>query len=241
MPILLARSKNHWFCLNSAEQVCRFVRLAFSIGKSFVGCVLGSEEFDMSVPVFPLNAVLCPGGKMPLKVFEPRYLDIVKQSLKQNSAFLIVLLKSEEPTSGELPFYEQGTLARVVDFDLGEGGILLITVEGLEQVSIVSAEKSEGDVWDAEVEICTQASQGASNIPIPNQYLELTQVLKALVQHPTITELNLAIDFEDSQQVGWRLTELLPLENEQKQYLFELSDPLYRLEKISDQLSHLAS
>ncbi|KZZ05824.1 hypothetical protein A3744_15835, partial [Oleiphilus sp. HI0073] len=191
----------------------------------------------MNVPLFPLNAVLCPGGKLPLRVFEPRYLDMIKNCLKSDSGFVVVLLKSDSPESFGLPFYEQGTLAKIVDFDAGSDGVLHIIAEGRRAIRIVNADLAEDGLWRAEVSEVGYPEEVAQNVPVPDKYEELRQVLKALVQHPSVNDLNLMIDFEDSQQVGFRLTELLPLENPQKQYLFELDDPIYRLQKISDQLA----
>lgn len=195
----------------------------------------------MNVPLFPLNAVLCPGGKLPLRVFEPRYLDMITNCLKSDSGFVVVLLNSDSQESFGLPFYEQGTLAKIVDFDAGSDGVLHVVAEGHLAIRIVNASLAEDGLWWAEVAEVDYPAQVEQNVPVPDKYEELRQVLKALVQHPSVDDLNLMIDFEDSQQVGFRLTELLPLENPQKQYLFELDDPLYRLQKISDQLTELSS
>lgn len=195
----------------------------------------------MKTALFPLNAVLCPGGKIPLRIFEARYLDMVKACLKEDKGFVIAMLKADESSNFELPFYDRGSLAKIVDFDQGEDGLLNIIVEGQKQVDVVHAARAENGLWLADIEAPDAQGSSQVSVPVPNQYEELTQVLKALVKHPTVDELNLSIDFEDSQQVGWRLTELLPLDNPQKQYLFELDDPIYRLKKISDQLSQLAS
>ena len=195
----------------------------------------------MNVPLFPLNAVLCPGGKLPLRIFEPRYLDMIKGCLKNDTGFVVVLMKPDHQEGFGLPFHEQGTLAKIVDFDAGKDGLLHIIAEGQNAIRIVNATMSDDGLWWADVKPLEEAPGSSSSVPVPQQFEELQQVLKALVQHPTVGELNLSIDFEDSQQVGLRLTELLPLENAQKQYLFELDDPIYRLKKISDQLAELAS
>ena len=78
-------------------------------------------------------------------------------------------------------------------------------------------------------------------VALPQRYDELREVLMALVQHPLIEELNLAIDYEDGRQVAWRLTELLPLDNCEKQRLLEMDDTLHRLESISEQLQAMTS
>lgn len=194
----------------------------------------------MDTPLFPLNAVLCPGGRLPLRIFEARYLDMITRCLRENEGFVVVLMKSDANEAVEPPFYQKGTMAKIVDFDSGDDGLLNITVEGLESALIASAHRDDTGLWVGDIRFERETEASCEAVPVPNQFEELAQILKALVRHPSVSDLNLSIDFDDSRQVGLRLTELLPLDNTQKQYLFELDDPIFRLEKISDQLSSLA-
>ncbi len=195
----------------------------------------------MQRPLFPLNALLCPGGRVPLRVFETRYLDMVRDSLRNDEGFVVVLLKEgEEASWSDQAFYSTGTLATVVDFDQSDDGVLHIIAEGQNRFAIAEPAQTDNGLWEAlvtEIEDTQETEQFAA---VPEQFEDLASVLKALVQHPMIVDLNLSIDYADSRQLGWRLAELLPLENAEKQYLFELEDPLFRLEKISDQLNRLA-
>lgn len=192
----------------------------------------------MQLPLFPLNTLVCPRGKLPLRVFEPRYLDMIKACLKQHQGFVVVMLQQGEETGGaDCLFYKVGTLVEIVDFDLCDQGMLEITVMGQQRVNIVSPTCQADGLWLGEIE----ASCEEHFFPLPAEYLELKSVLQALVQHPVVKELNMDIDYSDGRQVGWRLTELLPLENAQKQQLFEMTDPLHRLETISDQLDQMTS
>lgn len=176
---------------------------------------------------------------MPLRVFETRYLDMVSRCLREDIGFVVVMLKEDSSPDFDHPFYDKGTLAKIVDFDQGSDGLLNIVVEGQEQVLIQHADQMLDGLWVADIKPISLDDAHAV-VPVPEEFEELAAVLKALVQHPAVDGLKLNIDYGDSQQVGWRLTELLPLENAQKQYLFELDDPIYRLEKISDQLTQLA-
>lgn len=190
----------------------------------------------MKVPLFPLNALVCPGGRLPLRVFEARYLDMVSRCLKENVGFVVVMLR-EDDDMGEHPFYDLGTYARIVDFGQSDPGIINITAEGESRVFIHQPERQEDGLWVANVE----AGNGENFVDLPEQFVELKEVLQALVQHPMVEELKMDIDYQDGRQVGWRLTELLPLENAQKQQLLEMDDPIYRLACISDQLSDMMS
>lgn len=190
----------------------------------------------MKVPLFPLNALVCPGGRIPLRVFETRYIDMVSHCLRNENGFVVVMLR-EEPSSTQ-PFYNVGTLTRIVDFGQSEErGMLNIVVEGDARVIISKPERAISGLWQAKVE----PANGENFVPLPERYLDLKDVLKALVQHPTVEELKMDIDYQDGRQIGWRLTELLPLDNAQKQQLLEMVDPISRLQCISEQLSHMMS
>lgn len=186
----------------------------------------------IKTPLFPINAILCPQGKIPLQIFEPRYLDMISHCLREGTAFVAVLMRNDNQTENE--FYRVGTLAKVVDFSRGaHDGFLAVTIEGLARVDLSLAVQQENGLWLAETTVTSEEEF----VPLPERFGELRVVLEALVQHPFVHDLNMDIDFYDGRQVGWRLTELLPLENRQKQLLFELNDPIQRLSELSDQIS----
>ena len=91
------------------------------------------------LPLFPLNAVLFPGGPLPLRIFEPRYLDMVSRCMREQSGFAVVLLGEGEEAASATTFAATGTEARIVDFDRLEGGLLGISCIGLERVRVVEA------------------------------------------------------------------------------------------------------
>ncbi len=195
----------------------------------------------MKLPLLPLNAIVCPQGRIPLQIFEPHYLDMIAQSMKQGEGFVAVLMRNENaPTERvrEGQFYELGTRVQIVDFGKTPStGVLNLTVEGMEQVKLSGLEEQDNGLWYAELE----ALDEEQHIDLPEEFDELRVVLQALVKHPFVSDLNMKIDYQDGRQVGWRLTELLPLGNQQKQYLYELSDPVRRLEAISRQISDMVT
>jgi len=192
----------------------------------------------MKTPLFPLNTLVCPGGKLPLRVFDARYLDMVKRCLRSEEGFVVVMLKgSSDETSVSSQIYRVGTLVKIIDFDQDEQGILCIVSEGISRVKISNPESQSDGLWLGNI----SKFKDDEFVSLPEEFSELQSVLKALVQHPVVKELNMDIDYDDGRQIGWRLTELLPLDNSQKQYLYELQDPILRLEKISDQLDIMVS
>ena len=188
----------------------------------------------MNLSVFPLNAIVCPKGRISLRIFEPRYLDMVRNCLRQGEPF-VVTLATPLKKYGQA-FYTTGTMVKVVDFgETLQNGMLTIIVEGMVQVGLSQLSRQDDGLWKANITI--KAEEPFTSMP--EKYDDLCVVLKALVEHPYVQELEMDIDYEDAREVGWRLTELLPLGNEQKQCLYELENAEQRLSKIADQLSNL--
>jgi len=189
----------------------------------------------MNVPLFPLNSVVLPGGRIPLQLFEPRYLDMLTRCLKEDRGFVIVLLREGLENGKVAAFYDIGTYVRIIDFKQLDSGLLGITVEGQSKVSVVRSWQQEDGLNVGDVE-CLLA-EGV--LMIPECYAELPSVLKALFLHPVIRDLGMEVDYDDARDVGWRLTELLPLDKREKQRLVELQDPLERLGRLNDLLEAL--
>lgn len=182
----------------------------------------------MNVPLFPLNSVVLPGGRIPLQLFEPRYIDMLTRCLKEDRGFVVVLLRDGLETAKSAAFYDIGTYVRIIDFQQMDNGLLGITVEGQDKVTVVRSWQQPDGLNVGDVE-CLLAEEELS---VPERFAELPSVLKALFRHPVIRELDMDVDYGDARDVGWRLTELLPLDKQEKQRLVELQDPLERLERL---------
>lgn len=184
----------------------------------------------MDRALFPLNSVVLPGGRLPLRLFERRYLDMLTHSLRTDEPFVLVLLEhGGRDTRNDAAFHPVGCEVSVVDFSPLENGILGITVEGRSKVSVARSWREADGLNRGDVVHLPEEPRTTT----PLRHEELTSLLVALCQHPSVAELGLTIDYEDARQVGWRLTELLPLAIEQRQSLLELEDPLERLEVLS--------
>jgi len=189
----------------------------------------------MNVPLFPLNSVVLPGGRIPLQLFEPRYLDMLTRCMKEDRGFAVVLLREGVDTGKAAAFYDIGTYVRIIDFKQLDSGLLGITVEGQSKVSVIRSWQQEDGLNVGDVE-CLLAED---MLLIPEHYAELPSVLKALFRHPVIRDLGMEVDYDDARDVGWRLTELLPLDKQEKQRLVELQDPLERLDRLNGLLEAL--
>ena len=196
------------------------------------------------IPLFPLNIVLFPGGRFDLQIFERRYIDLVSHCMRTGTGFGICLLKSGDETNGNnrnQTVYNTGTYAKIVDWDQLESGLLGITVEGAVKFVAQDFWMEEDDVLHASVEFSDIESTEADVIPLGDEYTALSELLRNLEDHPLVAGRNLSIDYSDLRQLGWRLSELIPLGIDVRQELLELNDPVERLSKIEKLVSEMAN
>lgn len=189
-----------------------------------------------AVPLFPLNSVVLPGGRIPLQLFEPRYLDMLSRCLKDSSGFVVVLLQSGQEAGTVATFYDVGTYVDIIDFQQLDNGLLGIVVEGRQKVLVHSTWKQPDGLNLGQVDDLPAEPECF----LPTQFRELSGVLQALMKHPVVRDLGMRVNFEDASQVGWRLTELLPLEAVEKQRLVEMQDPEARLQRLQILLDSMA-
>lgn len=189
----------------------------------------------MNVPLFPLNSLVLPKGRIPLQLFEPRYIDMLSRCMKEDRGFVVVLLREGGEAAKQAEFYDIGTYVRIIDFQQLDSGLLGITVEGESKVSVIRSWQQDDGLNLGDVECLLNEAQS----PVPDRYHELPSVLRALFRHPVVQDLGMRVDYDDARDVGWRLTELLPLDKHEKQQLAELQDPLERLHRLQDLLEAL--
>jgi len=188
-------------------------------------------------PIFPLNMTLFPGGRLPLQIFEARYLDMVKSCLKSNKGFVIVSIRDGKEVGHRPEVYPIGTYAEIIDWDTLPSGLLGITVEGQQRVSLADITEEKDKLLLADISnIENDVSKS-----VPEKHMHLIDILMSLKNNPVIHNLNLNIDYNDASDVGCRLSELLPFDIEDKQALLELRDPIERLERVQAILDVMGS
>lgn len=181
------------------------------------------------LPLFPLEAVLFPGGPLPLRIFEPRYVDLVRDCMRTASPFGVVqiLQGTEAGAAGQTAAV--GTTARIVDFYPLEDGLLGIYCLGERKFRVLRRWQQEDGLNRADVEWL-----GAEpHISLPEPYRHLGTLMERLL--PQLGELYEAVEpqVQDAAWVGYRLAEILPVALAQKQAWLELNDPLERLALIA--------
>lgn len=179
-------------------------------------------------PVFPLNMTLFPGGRLPLQIFETRYIDMITNCLRHEQGFTIVSIKDGHEVGLTPEIYRIGTYALIVDWETLPSGLLGITVEGKTKVILSEITEKNDGLLNADIDFMeNEISQ-----PVPDTCLHLVDILKSVEKNPVIKGLNLNIDYEDASDVSSRLCELLPFNTEDKQALLELQDPIERLARL---------
>ncbi len=192
------------------------------------------------LPLFPLSAVLVPYGRMPLQIFERRYLDLVRDSLRDATPFGIVWLRSgQEVASPDAPPPELaavGTTARIVDWDQLPNGLLGVTVEGGERFDLNSAQTNDDGLIIGKVLSRPDPEPEA----MTDEWDPLLDVLRSLQTHPHVQRLHLSPDYDNAWEVGYQLVQLLPLEESVKFDLLcvdEVTELMDELDVILHQLS----
>jgi uncharacterized protein len=178
-----------------------------------------------TVPIFPLQTVLFPGGALPLRIFEVRYVDMVKACLKDGSPFGIALIREGQEVGTPAVPQPVGCLARVAECDVEELGVLKVRAEGQERFRILTTEVNKQGLIVGEVEhIDSEAA--VSQAPGLEESAEFLRKAIAGIGAARFVE---PFRFDDATWVGFRLAEILPLRIDVKQQLLELTDATMRL------------
>ena len=180
------------------------------------------------IALFPLNIVLFPGGPLPLRIFETRYVDMVRRCMREGAGFGVVLIR-EGGEVGPAETFDVGTLADIVDFHQLSDGLLGLSCVGGQRFRIRSRSRQSDGLNLAEVD----RLQPESTVPVPARHSRLAELLKNVL--PQLGEVYEGIEMrpDDAAWVGYRLAEILPIPLADKQAILELDDPIQRLDVLS--------
>jgi len=185
----------------------------------------------MKISLFPLNTVLYPEGPLPLRVFEPRYLDMISACLKDNTPFGVVQIRRGSET-GASETSKIGTLARICDWYQGSDGILGVTAAGGERFRVLSQDCQAGGLLTGAVEMLPADDR----VPLPPEFQSLVPILDSVLDDLGRLYEDLPRRYDDAAWVGFRFAEILPIDPERKQACLELTDPIRRLQLINEVL-----
>lgn len=205
------------------------------------------------LPLFPLQTVLFPGGWMPLRIFEVRYLDMIKRCHHAGAPFGVVCLsegsevRRVDPSApGGLAheaFFDAGTVAHIEQVANPQPGLMFIHCKGLQRFHIASSQRLTHGLWVADVTL----RESDPLVPVPEHLAPTRDALQRLLHnlrerephHMNELPLQPPYEWNNSGWVANRWTELLPAPAEIKHRLMTLDNPLLRLELVSDLLDRL--
>jgi hypothetical protein len=177
-----------------------------------------------TVPIFPLGTVLFPGMRLPLRIFEPRYMDMAKACLKQDAAFGVCLIREGAEVGAPAVPEPVGCLAKIREWDMEQLGILKVRTEGLERFRLESTETLPSGLILGR--IARLPPDGAAAVP---ELAACADFVRKVIEAVGSSRFGEPYGYDDATWVGFRLAEILPLRNPVRQKLLEITDAGARL------------
>ena len=188
----------------------------------------------MTLPLFPLHTVLFPGGLLPLKVFEQRYVEMTKACMKGDRPFGVCLIVKGEEVAGQgrgaPEIATVGTLARISDWDVPQAGILHLATIGQSRFVVRSHMVQPNGLLQGEV----APLEPEPAVALPDAMRPLAQLLELMSTRVGPRNFPAERRFDDASWVGYRLAELLPLPLSIKQSMLDINDAQVRLQALSN-------
>jgi Lon protease-like protein len=180
------------------------------------------------IPLFPLHTVLFPGGPLPLRIFETRYTDMVRRCTREQQPFGVVLIQEGDEAGPVATTATVGCSARIADFYTLQDGLLGISCVGERKFLVQRVWRAPDGLNMSEVAWLDAEPE----IALPGEYAQLGNTVRRALEELAEHYQHVEKKFEDAAWVGGRLTELLPIDLDDKQALLELDDPIARLDAL---------
>jgi Lon protease-like protein len=191
-------------------------------GATLTGAFMSSPH----LPIFPLNTVLFPGGLLPLRVFETRYMDMARDCLRHERPFGVCLIREGREVGAPAIPEPVGCLARITDWDMQQLGVLHLKTLGGQRFRTLATRTGAQGLVSADIELIPPEDA----VPLPENFVSCARLLELAAagqDRPIFAEPH---EFQNAAWVGYRLAEILPVPLAAKQKLLELTDSLARLE-----------
>ena len=198
-----------------------------------------SAPLTRKIPLFPLGTVLFPEGVIALKIFEARYLDMIKQCLREKTEFGVVsIIKNGDAQDLNLPatFSKIGTLAQIEEFDPVQPALYMTKSLGTQRFKLLNSSQQANGLWIGEIELL----ENDPITPIPAEHQKVAKLLDEIISVIQSEDLLGDAPFKKpykTDDCGWvsnRLAELLPISLAQKNHLLSQTNPRIRLDLITE-------
>ena len=177
------------------------------------------------VPLFPLNSVLFPGGELPLRIFEPRYLSMVAERLKSQMPFGVVLISEGNEAGPAASFHSMGTLARIIDFDQLDDGSLGLACQGETRFRVESHKVRPDQLIIASVNLVEEGEDPLAE-GLSDRLDNIRRFLRGIIERQAAGQGNVEhsdCDWSNPEWVSFQAAEVLPLSPASRQLLLEMS------------------
>ncbi|MGD9385186.1 MAG: LON peptidase substrate-binding domain-containing protein [Thioalkalispiraceae bacterium] len=183
---------------------------------------------SLTVPLFPLNTVLFPGGVLPLRIFEPRYLDMVSDCLRHNTEIGVIQIQEGSEVGKAAHTYQVGTLSTISYWNRRADGLLGITLRGVRRFRLLDAEVKANQLIMAKVEPLPDCPP----LAIQQKYQGMATLLRKIISQLEPPYTTMPAHYDDLEWISARLVELLPMSLDFKQQLLEHDDIFLRIERL---------
>ncbi len=181
--------------------------------------------------LFPLNTVLFPGGRLPLRIFEQRYMDMAKRCLRDGLPFGVCAIREGNEVGAPAVPADVGCTARITEWDMAQLGLLEVVAQGENRFRILERRVERNGLQVARIEMLPAEKDG----PVPESCAACVRLLERVIeQHAGLLPAPHRLD--SASWVSSRLAELLPLPLAEKQSLLEVSDAVTRLARVNSLL-----
>lgn len=183
----------------------------------------------MQIPLFPLSSIVMPEGFLPLRLFERRYIDMVRNCFKTETGFGVCLLRHGNEAGTPAEPYPMGTLVSIVDFDQGPDGLLHIVARGEREFRILTHAVADDGLQTGHIEFLPDRPA----VPMQPAFEKLASKLGLILQYvePGFSYPEMRLD--DADWICHRMLELLPLTAEARYELLQMEDNQQRLEALA--------
>ena len=191
-----------------------------------------------NLPVFPLGLVALPGTIQNLQIFEPRYINMVKDCMKNNQGFVIVFQKPTDSID-DFEISKKGSYVEIIDFNNLPNGLLGISVKSINKVVVNNLIQLKDGLHIAEINPLVDPE--VDDQALLAEFPEITNILNQLVKHPRIVDMPIEVDFNSADSVAYHLAGLIPISWSSKQNLLEAFDASQRLKILSKYIDKISS
>ena len=202
------------------------------IGSGYSGAVISAPYRNHQVadlPLLPLTRVVMPGGRLPLRVIEPREIDMVRECLKNQSSFGVCLITNDkEIDSTPATVFPYGTLVKITDWDTDDNNLLIIVTQGVQKFRTINTTVNPNGMLLGDVELLPPPQ----DITMPAQYSDLADLLRQAMQNLGPLVDYTAADFKESVWMSNRLIEALPMSPKARHALMIIESPIEQLHAL---------